>query len=253
MAIFKEIAYQILLEHGKPLHSKELTDIAIEKGLLTTAGKTPWATMNAQLVVDVNKKQNQSKFVKTGPSTFYINKPDSPFVTREEVKDEAKKQAIVSKVSSKQKGDISEARIAELITLYGDNEVSCFKPISDDEGIDLIVKQKGKLKALYIQIKSRFGNDPSEIYTATIKANGAVDHYSMAYVFCYFDTSVGDVWQYLWFVPAPDLIKMANQLQGGLSLGFVAGRKQSSSNKWDDYLIDKTDLSTKIVELMNKL
>lgn len=253
MASFKEVAYHILAENGKPLHSAEITDIAQQRGLLATAGKTPWATMNAQLVVDVNKKKDQSKFVKTGPSTFYINKPSTPFVTKEEVKEEQKKQAIVSKISSKQKGDISEARIAELITLYGDNEISCFKPISDDEGIDLIVKQKGKLKALYIQIKSRFGNDPSEIYTATIKANGAVDHYSMAYVFCYFDTSVGDIWQYVWFVPAPDLIKMAAQLQGGQRLGFVAGRKQSLSNKWDEYLVDKTDLSTKIVALMNKL
>ena len=79
-----------------------------------------------------------------------------------EQEENKKKEAIISRVSSKQKGDIAEARVAELITLYGDTEVSCFKPISDDEGIDLIVKPKGHLKALYIQVKSRFGTDPSE-------------------------------------------------------------------------------------------
>ena len=209
--------------------------------------------MNAQLVVDVNKNKAQSRFIKTAPSTFYINEGATSSKSTPEIQQEKKKEAIISKVSSKQKGDIAEARIAELITLYGDTEVSCFKPLSDDEGIDLIVKPKGKLKALYIQIKSRFGSDPSEIYTATVKASGVVDNYSMAYVFCYFDTKDGDVWDYIWFVPAPDFIKKANKLKDGNMFGFVAGRKQSENNKWDEYLIDKTDLSTKIIEQLEKL
>lgn len=253
MAGFKEIAYQILSEEGKPLHSKRITEIALKRGLLDTTGKTPQATMNAQLVVDTNRKGEKSKFIKTAPSTFYIKDKERPFVAEDDVKEEVEKQVIVSNLSSKQKGDIAEARIAELITLYGDNEISCFKPISDDEGIDLIVKPKGQLKALYIQIKSRFGIDPSEIYTATVKSSGAVDHYSMAYVFCYFDTTDGDVWDYLWFVPAPDFIKKSNVLQGGKGMGFVAGRKQSDTNKWDDYLISKTDLSTNIIKLLEKI
>ncbi|MEK7621428.1 MAG: HTH domain-containing protein [Patescibacteria group bacterium] len=253
MASFKDVAFKVLHEAGQPLHSKKITEIAQQQGLLVTAGNTPWATMNAQLVVDINKNGSQSRFVKTNPSTFYINADANTSKTSPEEKQEKKKQAIISKVSSKQKGDIAEARIAELITLYGDTEVSCFKPLSDDEGIDLIVKPKGKLKSLFIQIKSRFGNDPSEIYTATVKASGAVDNYSMAYVFCYFDTNDGDVWDYLWFVPAPDFIKMSNKLQGGSMLGFVAGRKQSESNKWDEYLIEKTDLSEAIIKQLEKI
>ena len=253
MSSFKDIAYQILQEAGKPLHSSEITDIAIARGLLNTAGKTPKATMNAQLVVDINKNGNLSRFVKTAPSTFYISDTKPAIAGKSEVEQEKKKEAIISRVSSKQKGDITEARVAELITLYGDTEVSCFKPISDDEGIDLIVKPKGKLKSLYIQIKSRFGNDPSEIFTATVKASGVIDNYSMALVFCYFDTSDGDIWDYVWFVPAPDFLRKANKLQDGKTLGFVAGRKQSDTNKWDEYLIDKTDLSSTIIEQLGKL
>ena len=251
MSSFKDVAYQILEEAKKPLHSNEITKIALERGWLKTAGKTPEATMNAQLVVDINKNGEQSRFVKTSPSTFFISGVKAKN-TPEQVQ-EKKKEAVISQISTKQKGDIAEARVAELITLYGDTEVSCFKPISDDEGIDLIVKPKGKLKALYIQVKSRFGSNPSEIYTATVKASGVVDNYSMAFVFCYFDVIDGDVWDYVWFVPAPDFLRKANQLQGGTSLGFVAGRKQSESNKWDEYLIDKTDLSTAIIEQLNKI
>jgi hypothetical protein len=34
MSSFKDIAYQILKEAGKPLHSKEITKIALERGWL---------------------------------------------------------------------------------------------------------------------------------------------------------------------------------------------------------------------------
>jgi restriction system protein len=47
---FKDIAWEILKETGKPLNSKDITKIALERGWLKTAGKTPEATMNAQLV-----------------------------------------------------------------------------------------------------------------------------------------------------------------------------------------------------------
>lgn len=57
MNSFKDIAYRILEEFGKPLHSKEITKIALQRGWLKTAGKTPEATMNAQLVVDINSKK----------------------------------------------------------------------------------------------------------------------------------------------------------------------------------------------------
>jgi len=69
MNSFKDIAYQILKEAGKLLHSKEITKIALQKGWLKTAGKTPEATMNAQLVVNINSKKEKSRFIKTAPST----------------------------------------------------------------------------------------------------------------------------------------------------------------------------------------
>lgn len=251
---FKEIAYQILKEANKLLHSKEITKIAVEREWLNTAGKTPEATMNAQLIVDINSKKDKSRFIKTDLSTFGLNPEFKEPVKKVEKAKEVDKVYKISKgVSSKQKGDIAEARIAELITLYGDTSLSCYKPISDDEGIDLIVKEKGSLKTMYIQIKSRFGDNPDEIFTATAKASSVVDHYSMAMVFCYFDTEQGDLWDYLWFVAAPDFVKMANKLQGGKMCGFVAGRKKKESNKWDQYLIDKRDLANAIISQMSRI
>lgn len=253
MNSFKDIAYQILKEAGKPLHSKEITKIALDRGWLKTAGKTPEATMNAQLVVDINSKKDKSVFIKVSPSTFSLN-PMRGVANWDELKKKMPGYYRISKnVSTKQKGDIAEARIAELITLYGDTTLSCYKPISDDEGIDLIVKEKGSLKTMYIQIKSRFGDNPDEIFTATTKAATVVDNYSTAVVFCFFDTEEGDLWNYLWFVPAPDLLKAANQLDSGRLLGFVAGRKRRESNKWDSFLIDKRDLANQIIAQMKRI
>lgn len=253
MSSFKDIAYQILKETDKPFHSKEITKIALERGWLKTAGKTPEATMNAQLVVDINTKKDKSRFIKTAPSTFGLN-PRYTIVTETKIEKKSEKIYKVSKdVSTKQKGDIAEARIAELITLYGDTTLSCYKPLSDDEGIDLIVKEKGSLKTMYIQIKSRFGNNPNDIFTATTKATTIADNYSMSIVFCFFDTEEGDLWDYLWFVPAPDFVKMANKLHNGRLLGFVAGRKKKESNKWDQYLIDKRDLANQIIAQMKRI
>ena len=257
MNSFKDIAYQILQEAGKPLHSKEITKIALERGWLKTAGKTPEATMNAQLVVDINSKKDKSQFIKTGPSTFGLNPNVSIKVKTLEIKTNILKPnvkttfAISPNISSKRKGDIAEGRIAELISLYGSVTLGCYKPISDDEGIDLIVKEKGSLKTMYIQIKSRFGNNPDEIFSANIKS--IADNFSMAAIFCYFDTDEGDLWDYLWFVPAPNFVKMANKLNGGKMLGFVAGRKRNEANKWDNYLIDKRDLANQIIAQMKRL
>jgi len=255
MDSFKDIAYQILKEAGKPLHSKEITNIALQRGWLKTAGKTPEATMNAQIIVDINSKKEKSLFLKTAPSTFTLRTEVVKISEKGKGKDIIKKESspkISIKISTKQKGDIAEARIAELIVLYGVTTLSCYKPLSDVEGIDLIVKGKDSLKTMYIQIKSRFGNNPDKTFSATTKSVSIADNNSMALIFCFFDTERGDLWDYLWFVPAQDFIEKANKLNND-KYGFVAGRKKKESNKWDKYLIDKRDLANMIIEQMKRI
>lgn len=249
---FKGVAYEILLEAKKPLHSDKITEIALQKGWLKTAGKTPKATMSAQLIVDVNKNGLTSLFKKTGPSTFAINE-DVKIITKDELTEEAEKKEykVSETLMSVQKGNIVEARVAELILLYGTN-LSCYRPLSDDEGIDLIVKEKGSLKSIYIQIKSNFSDDFSRPFVATVKERSTVDNYSMAFVFCLFDTAKGDVHDYVWFVPAPDFIRMAHKDKNDL-LGFVSGKQKKDSNKWDAFMIDKRDLSNRVTEQLKRI
>jgi hypothetical protein len=247
---FKSVAYEILKEAGKPLHSDEITKVALQRGWLKTAGKTPEATMNALLIVDVNKNGTKSLFQKTAPSTFYINTEIKIAKKEEELRDE-KEYKISNTISTPQKGNIVEARVAELVTLYGTN-LSCYRPISDDEGIDLIAKEKGTLKSIYIQVKSNFSDDFSRPFVATVKERSAVDNYSMAFVFCLFDTSRGDIHDYVWFVPAPDFIRMAHKDKNDL-LGFVSGKQKKDSNKWDAFMIDKRDLAERVMAQLKRI
>jgi hypothetical protein len=247
MPSFKDLAYTILLEAKKPLHYNEITKIALKKGLFTEWA-TPEATMNAQLIVDINTKKEASRFIKTAPGTFAINH----WVKHITKKIKEEKQTLLAKsISTKQKWDIAEARIAELITLYGETAISCFRPISDDEGIDLIVKEKGTLRTMYFQVKSRFTTDVRKIYTATVKKSWVLEKHSMWIIFCDFDTSTGDLRDYVRYIPAPDFIKHANNLKD--LYGFVAGRSRKEDNKRDAYLIEKRQLANKIVEDMKKL
>lgn len=153
------------------------------------------------------------------------------------------------------KGKIAEDWIASLITLYGDQALSCYRPLSDDEGIDLIVKLKGAYleKTLYIQIKSRYNlTEDGKSFVSTIKGSTVVDSYRMAIIFCYFDFEMGDFQNKLWFIPAPDFLVKANKLKED-RLGFVASPKSGEGKKWDKFLIEKKNLANAILAQMKRL
>lgn len=64
---------------------------------------------------------------------------------------------VEQRISSKQKGDVTESRIVELITLGSFGQLTCYyTPKSDDDGIDLIINKKSNFGPIFIQIKSRF-------------------------------------------------------------------------------------------------
>lgn len=51
-----EAAYKILKEKKKPLHVKEIIKIAVERNLINTKGKTPTATLRADIYFE-NKRR----------------------------------------------------------------------------------------------------------------------------------------------------------------------------------------------------
>lgn len=66
-------AEQVLREAGNPLDYREISRLAIERGYWQSKGKTPWATVGAQLYTDINKRGAASRFIQSGPETFALN------------------------------------------------------------------------------------------------------------------------------------------------------------------------------------
>jgi len=62
----------LLSETGTPLHYREITSRILERGLWKTEGKTPEATVNALLAVDIKKRGANSRFQRTGEGIFCV-------------------------------------------------------------------------------------------------------------------------------------------------------------------------------------
>lgn len=69
---------RVLEEAGVPLHVTAITDRVLRANLWSTAGRTPAATVNARLAMDVKSRGDGSRFVRTAPSTFALRSAAGP-------------------------------------------------------------------------------------------------------------------------------------------------------------------------------
>src|ERR1700735_2993435 len=67
---FTEAAAEVLRLAGKPLHYKEITELAIEKTLLSHVGKSPEVTMGARLAALLKKEDKTNPIVRVKPGVF---------------------------------------------------------------------------------------------------------------------------------------------------------------------------------------
>jgi restriction system protein len=68
-----DAAYRVLAEADEPLHSNQIAQRMIAQGLWSTQGKTPGATVDAQIAVDIKANGTHSRFRRVGRSIFTIN------------------------------------------------------------------------------------------------------------------------------------------------------------------------------------
>jgi hypothetical protein len=79
---FTEAAAQVLRLVGKPLHYKEITDVAIEKNLLSHVGKSPEVTMGARLAALVKKGDKENPLVRIKPGVFALREWDQDTIDK---------------------------------------------------------------------------------------------------------------------------------------------------------------------------
>lgn len=160
-----------------------------------------------------------------------------------------------TKLSSKQKGEITENRAAEMITLGSSGYLSCFRPFSDDDGLDIVINPKGQFKPLFLQVKSRFKlqKNNSFIQNVGLKTFSPNKHFYI--LFMLFNDKTLEV-DALWLVPSLDFKKKAYHKKAGKSYKdfyrFRANPK-STKNVWSPYMIDKTRLYEELNGIINFL
>jgi len=158
MNTFKSAAIRVLQESGTPLHYKDITRLALEKGLIETEGKTPEATMNALIITDIKNKGNASDFVKTDASTYALNKK------KESIADPKKEEAIQviekaeedkQKIESSFTGVAGEYLVCSELLFRGFNA----SMMSVDDGVDIVAVKDERLYAVQVKAANLSATD----------------------------------------------------------------------------------------------
>ncbi|MDX2055344.1 MAG: HTH domain-containing protein [Polyangiaceae bacterium] len=79
---FTEAAAKVLRLVGKPLHYKEITDVAIEKNFLSHVGKSPEVTMGARLAALVKKGEKDNPLIRIKPGVFALRDWDQSTIDK---------------------------------------------------------------------------------------------------------------------------------------------------------------------------
>lgn len=135
---FKAAAVKLLEQSDEPMTAKELAEQAIADGLISPDGKTPDATMAAQLYVDI-KRNAKTPFKKVGKGTFALRQQTSSASSAELIIEQ--QNSLVQAALKKRLHDMDayqfEFLIADLLQELGYENVEVTKQ-SGDKGIDVL-------------------------------------------------------------------------------------------------------------------
>lgn len=88
----KEGAQRVLEEASEPLHYREITKQLLDKGLADSQSKTPAASVNAVLAVDIKRKGKDSVFVRVSPGVFGLRTVGASVESIEESNDDPERR-----------------------------------------------------------------------------------------------------------------------------------------------------------------
>ena len=132
---FKDAAYEILKQAGKPLHYNEITERALATNLLETAGQTPHATMGALLYTDTLK--SNSRFRRGDEKGTFTLKAPAPIGIHQQIENlQTKVRGDLRKYLLEMPPQKFEELIRSLLEEMGFDEAETTS-ISNDKGVDV--------------------------------------------------------------------------------------------------------------------
>ena len=155
-------------------------------------------------------------------------------------------------ISSKQKGYIIENRIAEIITLGSNGELTCYSPNSDDDGIDLIVNPRGKFNPLFIQVKSRYKLQKSKQFIQNVNKKTFGVNAQFFLIFAYFNPESLEI-EHIWLIRSLEFEKIAYEKSAGekyKAFYRFSANPHSTRDRWSKFSVKKTDLGQRLLNLI---
>lgn len=138
---FKDAAYEILKQEGKPLHYTEITDKALIASMLDTSGQTPHASMGALLYTDtLNSDSRFRRGDERGTFALKMALPEGIHAQIENIK--ARVRADLRNHLYQMPPQKFEELIRQLLVGMGFEETQT-TPFSNDKGVDV----RGVLRA----------------------------------------------------------------------------------------------------------
>lgn len=140
---FKDAAYKVLLTENRPLRTEDITDMALKRGLLRTVGKTPNATMGAQLYTAIKTNKENSVFAQLGKNRFGLREWGLEVIEDEINKAEREKALPASEKKRSIVGDPINFEGLIYGPLNENGVIFLFSKIHDKLGINIEAVQPG--------------------------------------------------------------------------------------------------------------
>lgn len=152
----------------------------------------------------------------------------------------------IANIPSGAKGNIVEDRIKELILLLGQGVLNVYKPVIDNEGIDLVILKNGQFHPIFLQVKSRYNAYDSKNLTLTISKNFK-SHHSYYLIGVSFNPKTLTIDEPILMVPSKNIQDRATKLSDG-KYRIVASLKANSKDQWQQYMVTKEELISILFE-----
>lgn len=154
----------------------------------------------------------------------------------------------LSGLSSQAKGDIVEDRIKELLLLHGQGLLSVFRPVTDTEGVDLIVTKAGEFHPIFLQVKGRYTLHKGRSIIVTVNAKTFTPHQAYYIVVAYFNPAKLEIHDDILLIPSAVFRKEAVMVKKYERYQIVSPLERTSRSKWTKYLVTKSEFANKLVE-----
>lgn len=258
---------------------RKLIDVEIKLGFLhiPAAGIEMMPDKDGKIEVSIDGKENQLTYNAThkrffGLSRWYkahnarvgdevvLENDGAKYVlsfkdkSQETPLKEAETLLDISGLSSQAKGDIVEERIKELIVLQGQGLLSVYRPVTDTQGVDLVVTKAGMFQPIFLQIKGRFNVEKRGYFLMDISKKTFTPHHSYFVIGAYFNPQKVEIDDNLLLIPSEEVAKATLAKSSmGEKYRVVNCLSTQSQGKWASFIIKKTDLANKLLEKFEEM